>query len=532
MNFIVYFFFHNSAPKKQRIFLINIRFMFSLPLTIEEPENQLSNIKWKLGTEYNIIGEIGSGSYANVYKAIDCSSNKLVAIKKFNKALEHPQLAHHCLRECEILSKTKQNNIIALQCISLHETPDKAVYMIMDYMPSDLRKLIHSPAFLDHNQIKKLLYEVLIALNYLHSVKIVHRDIKPGNILINKEGDLKLCDFGLARSLSGLKMANYDFDEFYRIKFATSMEDEKSETEDAENPEEEDLEEHVSLAYKCYIPGHFQGNHNKEYSRCTSQDYPKIDPPQIQVSKGLSLEPPQSQLDQKEEKKSKTPHATVNDVRANFIRGLKNEPYIERELSNHIASRWYRAPEIILLEKIYYSAIDMWACGCVFGELLQMLKGNQADYKKRKPLFPGTSCFPLSPQLKPGSDGEVEYFQQGDQLITIIKKLGYPSEEDAAFINDSGAKKYLDKLVKYKGVSLEKLFPASTQEELDILKRMLTFNPYKRITAKEALRHPYFKFIRDKTKETEGTPLLINSEVPSSTCINKLMDVATSAKKQ
>ena len=63
-------------------------------------------------------------------------------------------------------------------------------------------------------------------------------------------------------------------------------------------------------------------------------------------------------------------------------------------------TRWYRAPELILLEKDYGPAIDMWAVGCITGELFAMVKDNAATFLDRKPLFQGQSCFPLSPAKK------------------------------------------------------------------------------------------------------------------------------------
>lgn len=70
---------------------------------------------------------------------------------------------------------------------------------------------------------------------------------------------------------------------------------------------------------------------------------------------------------------------------------------MKRQLTSHVVTRWYRAPELILLEKDYGPAIDMWSVGCVFGELLGMMKKSAATFLDRKPLFPGKSCFPLSP---------------------------------------------------------------------------------------------------------------------------------------
>ena len=74
---------------------------------------------------------------------------------------------------------------------------------------------------------------------------------------------------------------------------------------------------------------------------------------------------------------------------------------MKRELTGHVVTRWYRAPELILLEKDYGEAIDIWSAGCIFGELLSMMKENAASCMERKPLFPGKSCFPLSPHNNP-----------------------------------------------------------------------------------------------------------------------------------
>ena len=62
-----------------------------------------------------------------------------------------------------------------------------------------------------------------------------------------------------------------------------------------------------------------------------------------------------------------------------------------------MVTRWYRAPEVILMSDLYTSAIDIWSVGCVFAELLTMMKENYATVFDRKPLFPGHSCYPLSP---------------------------------------------------------------------------------------------------------------------------------------
>ena len=62
-----------------------------------------------------------------------------------------------------------------------------------------------------------------------------------------------------------------------------------------------------------------------------------------------------------------------------------------------MVTRWYRAPELILMEKDYGAGIDMWSVGCIFGELLSMIREHVPNCLERKPIFPGKSCFPMSP---------------------------------------------------------------------------------------------------------------------------------------
>ena len=97
-----------------------------------------------------------------------------------------------------------------------------------------------------------------------------------------------------------------------------------------------------------------------------------------------------------------------------------------KELTKHVVTRWYRAPEVILVSDHYDYAIDIWSVGCIFAELLNMIKENVADPCDRQPLFPGTSCFPLSP-MQSGSSSEVkEQKLKSDQLGKIFQVLGTP----------------------------------------------------------------------------------------------------------
>lgn len=72
----------------------------------------------------------------------------------------------------------------------------------------DLKKLLKSSKYLEENQVKSIVYDILCGLNYLHKAQVIHRDLKPANILINDDCTIQICDFGLARSLKGIMKAN------------------------------------------------------------------------------------------------------------------------------------------------------------------------------------------------------------------------------------------------------------------------------------------------------------------------------------
>ena len=99
---------------------------------------------------------------------------------------------------------------------------------------------------------------------------------------------------------------------------------------------------------------------------------------------------------------------------------------IDRHLTGHVVTRWYRAPELILLQGNYTEAIDMWSAGCIHAELLGMLVGSRME--DRAPLFPGTSCFPLSPDRRNPKATALGTAGQQDQLNKVFDLVGTPSD--------------------------------------------------------------------------------------------------------
>ena len=204
------------------------------------------------------------------------------------------------------------------------------------------------------------------------------------------------------------------------------------------------------------------------------------------------------------------------------------------QLTKHVVTRWYRAPEL-LLHQPYAAAVDTWAIGCVAAELLAKL---QHPDRPARPLFPGRSCYTLSrgpAQTKP---------ERHDQLCAVFNVLGAPSpatmtrmgltkdwQAYVAYMAGSDEDKKEKEKEKGSGAAkptgeeeeeeeeeeelwrttaaLQRLYPAVSPLALDLVARMLTFDPARRITVDAALAHPYLQQAHalyseeEKEQETE-----------------------------
>ena len=145
-------------------------------------------------------------------------------------------------------------------------------------------------------------------------------------------------------------------------------------------------------------------------------------------------------------------------------------------LSEYVTTRWYRAPEVLLTTGNYGPELDMWSVGCIFAELIM-----------RKPLFPGKSTL--------------------NQLSVINMKIGSPTDSDLKFITNVKAKKYMKGLPQRPMVNWENLLKGASSDEIDLIKKMLTWDPTKRISADEAIEHPYFKKLHDPMDEPITYPI-------------------------
>lgn len=299
---------------------------------------------FEIDTKYIPIKPIGRGAYGVVCSSINRETNEKVAIKKIHNVFENRTDAMRTLRELMLLRHIRHENVIALKDVMMpiHRKSFKDVYLVYELMDTDLHQIIKSPQPLSNDHCKYFIYQLLCGLQYLHSANILHRDLKPGNLLVNANCDLKICDFGLARTSMG------------RDQFMTE----------------------------------------------------------------------------------------------------------------YVVTRWYRAPELLLCCDNYGTSIDVWSVGCIFAEILG-----------RQPIFPGTECL--------------------NQLNLIINILGSPKEADIEFIANGKARNYIKAMPFSRGIRLSHLYPHAEPLALDLLQKMLVFDPTKRITVDEALQHPYMSGLYD-----------------------------------
>ncbi|XP_052799985.1 serine/threonine-protein kinase NLK-like [Mya arenaria] len=144
---------------------------------------------------------IGYGAFGVVWSVTDPRDGKRVALKKMPSVFQNMVSCKRVYRELRMLCQFKHDNV--LSAVDILQPPHidffQEVYVLTPLMQSDLHKIIVSPQPLTSDHVKVFLYQILRGIKYLHSARVIHRDIKPGNLLVNSNCVLKICDFGLAR---------------------------------------------------------------------------------------------------------------------------------------------------------------------------------------------------------------------------------------------------------------------------------------------------------------------------------------------
>mmetsp|Transcript_22643 Transcript_22643/g.49574 ORF Transcript_22643/g.49574 Transcript_22643/m.49574 type:complete len:526 (+) Transcript_22643:188-1765(+) len=144
---------------------------------------------------------IGKGSYGVVCAAVDNLTGEKVAIKKIQNVFDNVADATRILREIKLLRLLKHPDVVEIKHILLPPDPRnfKDIYVVFELMESDLHTVIGANDDLTQNHHKVFLYQLLRGLSFIHQSGVLHRDLKPKNILANSNCKLKICDFGLAR---------------------------------------------------------------------------------------------------------------------------------------------------------------------------------------------------------------------------------------------------------------------------------------------------------------------------------------------
>ncbi|KAJ8650341.1 hypothetical protein MRB53_003364 [Persea americana] len=256
------------------------------------------------------IRPVGRGAYGIVCAAFNSETREEVAIKKIGNAFDNRIDAKRTLREIKLLRHMDHDNVIAV------------------------KDIIRPPQ-------KENFNDLLRGLKYVHSANVLHRDLKPSNLFLNANCDLKIGDFGLARTTS-----ETDF------------------------------------------------------------------------------------------------------------------------MTEYVVTRWYRAPELLLNCSEYTAAIDIWSVGCILGEIMT-----------REPLFPGK-----------------DYVHQ---LRLITELVGSPDDSSLGFLRSDNARRYVRQLPQFPKQQFPLKFPNKSPLVVDLLEKMLVFDPSKRITVDEALCHPFLSTLEN-----------------------------------
>ncbi|XP_015913068.1 cyclin-dependent kinase 2 [Parasteatoda tepidariorum] len=151
--------------------------------------------------DFGSLQKIGEGTYGVVYKATDINSKKVVALKKIRLKSETEGVPSTALREISLLKELDHPNVVRLEDVVYC---NQKLYLVFEFLDLDLKKLLDQQGNvgLSLDVAKSYLCQLLQGLAYCHARRVLHRDLKPQNLLVDKCGTIKLADFGLARGFT------------------------------------------------------------------------------------------------------------------------------------------------------------------------------------------------------------------------------------------------------------------------------------------------------------------------------------------
>ncbi|XP_017099612.2 extracellular signal-regulated kinase 7 [Drosophila bipectinata] len=332
--------------------------MASQPVTTAH-ERRIHELDHDVERIFDVRKRLGKGAYGIVWKATDKRHKETVALKKIFDAFRDETDAQRTYREVIFLRAFRHHpNIIRLMDI-FKAANDLDFYLVFEFMESDLHNVIKKGDVLKDIHKRFVMYQLINAIQYMHSGNVIHRDLKPSNILIDSKCRLKVADFGLARTLSMKRKSAFD---------------------DMEN---------------------------------------------------------------------------------------------DAMLTDYVATRWYRAPEILVASRKYTKGIDMWSLGCILGEMI-----------RQKPLFQGTSTI--------------------NQIEKIVTALPDVTQSDIESIGASFGTVLLSKKInRDRRHSLDEMLRNCCDDAMSLVKGLLVLDPLGRLTAKEAIMHSFVSRFRTASADME-----------------------------
>uniref|UniRef100_A0AAQ5ZLP9 mitogen-activated protein kinase n=1 Tax=Amphiprion ocellaris TaxID=80972 RepID=A0AAQ5ZLP9_AMPOC len=308
---------------------------------------ELNKTVWEVPERYQSLAPVGSGAYGSVCSAYDVKSCLKVAVKKLSRPFQSIIHAKRTYRELRLLKHMKHENVSLLSRPHLHLHPSalnlSQWYLVTHLMGADLNNIVKCQKLTD-DHVQFLIYQILRGLK----VGELLTDLKPSNLAVNEDCELKILDFGLAR-------------------------------------------------------------------------------------------------------------------------------HTDDEMTGYVATRWYRAPEIMLNWMHYNMTVDIWSVGCIMAELLT-----------GRTLFPGTDHI--------------------NQLQQIMRLTGTPPASLISRMPSHEARNYINSLPHMPKRNFADVFIGANPLAVDLLEKMLVLDTDKRITASEALAHSYFAQYHDPDDEPEAEP--------------------------
>lgn len=150
-------------------------------------------------SKYLILEKVGEGTYGVVYKAKDRNTGEFFALKKIRLDSEDEGVPSTSIREICLLKELRHRNVVHLEDV-VHSK--NRLYLVFEYIDFDLKRWLENTSVVGPDLVKSYLFQLIRAMYFCHSRRILHRDLKPQNLLITRDGLLKLCDFGLARAFA------------------------------------------------------------------------------------------------------------------------------------------------------------------------------------------------------------------------------------------------------------------------------------------------------------------------------------------